>query len=89
MYFFASQIRLAALSAFLKLKQLQNETVDALSNKDGDAYIDTVVKILIAVVIGALLLWGIYKIMGGDGGVLDQLGEKIKALFDKTQTSEG
>ena len=36
----------------------------ALNNNRGDGYIDTAVKILIAVVLGALLLAGLYALFG-------------------------
>lgn len=36
----------------------------AVSNNKGEGYIDTAVKILIAVVLGALLLAGLYALFG-------------------------
>ena len=41
----------------IKMKQ-------AVSNNKGEGYIDTAVKILIAVVLGALLLAGLYALFG-------------------------
>lgn len=75
----------AMWAVYFKLQQLKEDTKQALSNKDGDAYIDTVVKILIAVVVGALLLWGLYALTKDT--VLPTLVEKIKELFAKTDTS--
>ena len=61
----------------------------ALSGNSGEGYIDTAIKILIAVVLGALLLFTLYKLFGdtvlpkleqsindmfGYGGAVDQLG---------------
>jgi hypothetical protein len=37
---------------------------NAVSNNRGEGYIDTAVKILIAVVLGALLLAGLYALFG-------------------------
>lgn len=60
-----------------------------LCNTRGEGYIDTAIKILIAVVLGALLLFTLYKLFGdtvlpkleqsindmfGYGGAVDQLG---------------
>ena len=61
----------------------------ALAGNSGEGYIDTAIKILIAVVLGALLLFTLYKLFGdtvlpkleqsindmfGYGGAVDQLG---------------
>lgn len=53
-------------------------------DKRGEAYIDTVVKMLIAVVLGALVIAGIFNTFGdsGSGGVLDKLGEGINEIFN-------
>lgn len=73
-----------ALKFYVKTSNIKDSTVEALSNTDGDAYIDTVVKILIAVVVGALLLWGLYELMGDV--VMEELKAKIESLFDQTKT---
>lgn len=67
---------------YVKSTDIKERTIAALSNEDGDAYIDTVVKILIAVVVGALILWGLYELMGDT--VMPTLTEKIEDLFDQT-----
>jgi len=61
----------------------------ALAGNSGEGYIDTAIKILIAVVLGALLLFTLYTLFGdivlpkleeaindmfGFGGAIDQLG---------------
>ena len=61
----------------------------ALDGNSGEGYIDTAIKILIAVVLGALLLFTLYTLFGdtvlpkleqaindmfGFGGAIDQLG---------------
>ena len=73
------------MDLYIKCQALKNNTVEALSNKKGDAYIDTVIKILIAVVVGALLLWALYKLMGDT--VVPELTSKISEIFDKTPTA--
>ncbi|HBR07493.1 MAG TPA: hypothetical protein DD735_01200 [Clostridiales bacterium] len=46
----------------------------------GEGYIDTAVKILIAVVLGALLLAGLYALFGDV--VMPTLKERIEGMFD-------
>ena len=52
----------------------------ALANKKAEGFVDSGVKILIAVVIGALLLAGLYLLFSGT--ILPTLTEKIKSLFN-------
>lgn len=51
-----------------------------LSNNKGDGYIDTAVKILIAVVLGALLLAGLYALFGNV--VMPTLTKRITDMFN-------
>ncbi len=67
--------------------KLKNKTVTAvartrciLSGNRGEGYIDTAIKILLAVVIGALLLAGLYALFGET--VLPTLTERIKEMFN-------
>ncbi|MSU03531.1 DUF6133 family protein [Tissierella pigra] len=52
----------------------------AVSNNKGEGYIDTAVKILIAVVLGALLLAGLYLLFGDV--VMPTLNERIREMFN-------
>lgn len=52
----------------------------AVSNNRGEGYIDTAVKILIAVVLGALLLAGLYMLFGDV--VMPTLNERIQEMFN-------
>lgn len=52
----------------------------AVSNNRGEGYIDTAVKILIAVVLGALLLAGLYLLFGEV--VMPTLNQRIKEMFN-------
>ena len=52
----------------------------AMSNNKGEGYIDTAVKILIAVVLGALLLAGLYALFGNL--VMPTLTRKIQEMFN-------
>ena len=51
-----------------------------LTDKTAEGYIDTAVKILIAVVLGALLLAGLYALLGET--VLPTLTQRIKEMFN-------
>lgn len=53
-----------------------------LANKSGEGYINTAVIIIIAVVIGGLLLGGLYLLFAGDGGVFDQLNNEIDHMVN-------
>lgn len=52
----------------------------ALANNRAEGYIDTAIKILIAVVLGALLLAGLYALLGDT--VLPTLTDRIKEMFN-------
>ena len=56
-----------------------------LKNKRGEGHIGTAMKIIIGVVIGALILGGLYLLFAGDGGVVDQLDTEIVGMMDYTQ----
>lgn len=51
-----------------------------LANNRAEGYIDTAIKILIAVVLGALLLAGLYSLFGDT--VLPTLVDRIKEMFN-------
>ncbi len=52
----------------------------AIANKKAEGYVDTGVKILIAVVIGALLLTGLYTLFNGT--IMPSVTRKITELFN-------
>ena len=52
----------------------------AATRRSGEGYIDTAVKILIAVVLGALLLAGLYALFGDV--VMPTLNERITNMFN-------
>ena len=53
---------------------------EPLSNTRGEGYIDTAVKILIAVVLGALLLAGLYTLFGDT--VLPTVTQRVEDMFN-------
>ncbi len=69
---------------FRKVNELRLGKVTAIktavSNNRGEGYIDTAVKILIAVVLGALLLAGLYMLFGDV--VMPTLNERIQEMFN-------
>lgn len=71
-------------SLFCKLKKKAATAVVKtrciLSGNRGEGYIDTAIKILLAVVIGALLLAGLYVLFGET--VLPTLTQRIKEMFN-------
>ena len=66
---------------YFKAQKVRQDAGDTLAAKDGEAYIDTVVKILIAVVIGGVLFYAVYKIMNED--VIVRLKEALEIMFSK------
>jgi hypothetical protein len=67
------RVKAIALNEALKVKGILNDT-------RGEGYIDTAIKILIAVVLGALLLAGLYALFGDV--VMPTLVDKIKSMFN-------
>lgn len=53
---------------------------DIISDNSGEGYIDTAVKILIAVVLGGLLLAGLYALFGET--LLPTLTNRIQQMFN-------
>lgn len=50
------------------------------ANNRGEGYIDTAIKILLSVVLGALLLAGLYALFGNT--VLPELTRRIQEMFN-------
>lgn len=67
-----------------KAKTLALRAQIALNNKKAEGYVDTGLKILIAVVIGALLLAGLYTLF--DDTIMPTLTQKVKDLFNYSGT---
>ena len=62
------------------MKVTAAKTALLLKDKKGENYVDTAVKILIAVVIGALLLAGLYALFGDV--VMPTLTRRIQEMFN-------
>ena len=70
---FFNAIKAKANAAVLSAK-------NAIASKRAEGYVDTGVKILIAVVIGALLLAGLYALFNSN--IMPTVSEKIQSLFN-------
>ena len=69
---------------FMKIKNKVNSAIVsakcAVANKKAEGYVDSGVKILIAVVIGALLLGGLYALFNST--IMPTVTTKIQGLFN-------
>ena len=63
-----------------KLNSIAVRTQTAIANTRGEGYVDSGVKILIAVVIGALLLSGLYALFNTT--IMPTVTSKITQLFN-------
>ena len=63
-----------------KVQSAAARTVVAVSNIKAEGYVDSGVKILIAVVIGALLLAGLYALFNNT--IMPTVTSKIQGLFN-------
>ena len=63
-----------------KLNSIVTRTQTAIANSRGEGYVDSGVKILIAVVIGALLLSGLYALFNTT--IMPTVTSKITELFN-------
>lgn len=72
-----SKVRAVANKAFINVK-------NTLSSVKGEGYVDSGVKILIAVVIGALLLAGLYTLFNTT--IMPNVSTKISNLFNYNGT---
>ena len=72
-------IETAAIKTFFGVRNLKDRAAQALKNENGDFYISDGVKIIIAVVLGALLLAALSKIFNDT--VIPRITHEIEALF--------
>ena len=63
-----------------KFNNLSTRAVVAVCNTKAEGYVDTGVKILIAVVIGALLLAGLYVLFNST--IMPTVTQKVQGLFN-------
>ena len=65
-----------------KCNALATRAVVAVSNVKAEGYVDSGVKILIAVVIGALLLTGLYALFSNN--IIPTVNTEIESLFSRS-----
>ena len=75
-----SAMRRVAVAVLIFTADPRAFTKKALTGRAGEGYIDTAIKILVAVVLGALLLGGLYALFGDV--VMPTLKERIQNMFD-------
>ncbi len=63
-----------------KINSIAVKAQTAIANKKAEGYVDSGVKILIAVVIGALLLAGLYTLF--DSTIMPTVTSKVQGLFN-------
>ena len=68
------------MKAKMVMAQAKEKVMEVLADRRGENYVDTAVKILIAVVLGALLLAGLYALFGDV--VMPTLTERVTEMFD-------
>jgi len=68
------------MRAHIKSIVVKERVKQVLQSNKGEGFIDTAVKILISVVIGALLLAGLYMLF--QDTILPTLEQRIKDMFD-------
>ena len=75
-----NKIKNAFNKAQNKVNELAIRAKTALQNKSGEGYIDTGVKIIIGVVVGGVILAGLYALFKTT--ILPSLGTKIGEMFN-------
>ncbi|NLL67985.1 MAG: hypothetical protein GX236_09885 [Clostridiaceae bacterium] len=70
------------MKCFSKANSLKTKIVRILQNNSGEGFVDTAVKILISVVIGGLLMGGLYLLFKDT--VLPTLTQKVTEMFNYT-----
>ncbi len=77
-----NKIKNAFNKAQNKVNELAIRAKTAIQNKSGEGYIDTAVKIIIGVVIGSLILVGLYALF--NNVVIPNLNTEIGDMFNYT-----
>lgn len=68
------------LMAQIKVMNKMKDVKEALTSKSDEEFVDTAVKILMSVVIGALILAGLYMLFKDT--ILPTLTQRIKDMFN-------
>lgn len=68
------------VTVYVKGEKTIKKLADILTRKEGEGFVDTALKILISVVVGALLLAGLYALFKDT--ILPTLTQRIQTLFN-------
>lgn len=68
------------VTAYLKKESAKRKMTTILTGNEGEGFVDTALKILISVVVGALLLAGLYALFKDT--ILPTLTQKVTNLFN-------
>ena len=69
-----------AVKGYMKGMQAKAKIAGVLAQKSGEGFVDTAIKILMSVVIGALILAGLYTLF--DETVLPTLTRRVQEMFN-------
>ena len=75
-----SKAVMAVFNAKMKSPELSKRTANVLFDKSGQGALDVAIVVLISIVLGSLILAGLYLIINGT--VLPSVVERIKNMFD-------
>lgn len=70
------------MKRFTKVIRTKHKILDKLRDNSGQGALDTAVVVLISIVLGALILAGLYALL--DDTVLPTLTQKIQEMFNYT-----
>lgn len=68
------------VSTYTKGRRVKKKIEEILRRREGEGFVDSALKILISVVVGALLLAGLYTLFKDN--ILPTLTDKINSLFN-------
>jgi hypothetical protein len=77
-----AQVKTMTVAGILKMKGAEffERAKNALTNREGQGALDTAVTVLISIVLGALILGGLYLIINST--ILPTITSKIKEMFN-------
>lgn len=70
------------MKRFTKVEKIKQKILTKLRDNSGQGALDTAVVVLISIVLGALILAGLYALL--DDTVLPTLTQKIQEMFNYT-----
>jgi len=81
---FISEAKNKITGAYISVRAAAGRARNALTNRDGQGTLDIAVTVLVSIVLGALILAGLYLIVNST--VLPTITEKIKDMFNYSGT---